>query len=159
MNDLQGFQRHCRLLRALATCVFAGLSILLLIGVVLPLLHTGGMAKPTVMLGLVHASPGICYLWALWVTRQALADMASGKVFHATVAQALRRIGGSVILGAILSIFAVTNLSRIIQGGHGGFAYFDLSGIVLAVVGATLIVLARLVEQARALEHELDEMI
>ena len=43
-----------------------------------------------------------------------------------------------VLVGALLSVFAITNLTRLIQGGQGGVAYFDLSGIVLGVVGAAL---------------------
>ena len=61
--------------------------------------------------------------------------------------------------GALLSVFAVTNLSRLIVGGQGGLAYFDLSGIVLGVVGAALVLLARVVDSARALQAELDEIV
>ena len=60
---------------------------------------------------------------------------------------------------ALLSVFAITNLTRLIQGGQGGVAYFDLSGIVLGVVGAALVLLARVVDSARALQAELDEIV
>ena len=63
-----------------------------------------------------------------------------------------------LLSGALLSVFALTNLSRWILGGHGGYLYFDRSGIVLGVVGAALVLLARLVDQARALQAELDEI-
>ena len=39
------------------------------------------------------------------------------------------------------------------------FMYFDMSGIVLAVVGAALILLARLFDRAQALQSELDEIV
>ena len=53
----------------------------------------------------------------------------------------------------------MTNLSRLIVGGNGGYLHFDLSGIVLGVVGAALVMLARVVDQARAMQHELEEII
>ena len=71
----------------------------------------------------------------------------------------IRHIGLGVLIGALLNVFAVTNLSRLIAGGHGNYAYFDLSGIVLGVVGAALMLLARVVDRARALQAELDEIL
>ena len=111
------------------------------------------------MLSLVRILPGAGYLWALWAVQRALADLAEGRLFHATVARALRHIGFGVLVGALLNVFAVTNLSRWIAGGHGSYLYFDLSSIVLGVVGAALVLLARLVDQARALQAELDEIL
>jgi len=83
---------------------------------------------------------------------------AAGLLFHPTVARAMRHIGIGVLAGALFNVFAVTNLSRWIAGGRGGYAYFDLSGIVLGVVGAALVLMARLVDQARAMQAELDEI-
>ena len=71
----------------------------------------------------------------------------------------MRHMGAGVLLGALLNVFAITNLSRWIVGGHGGYAYFDLSGIVLGVVGAALLLLASVVDQARDLQAELDEIL
>ena len=73
--------------------------------------------------------------------------------------RAMRHIGIGVLAGALFNVFAVTNLSRWIAGGHGGYLYFDLSGIVLGVVGAALVLMARLVDQARALQAELDDIL
>ena len=67
-------------------------------------------------------------------------------------------VGYGVIAGALLSVFVVTNVTRLLLHHRGGFMYFDMSGIVLAVVGAALILLARLFDHARALQSELDEI-
>lgn len=166
MASLDRFRRRCRVLRMVTTGVlFCTAAVLALPYLLLPLAQLA--KQPQVMaadwrylaLALVRVSPGICYLWALWAVRSALGDLGAGRLFQPTVARALRRIGYGVIAGALLSIFVVTNLSRFIEHGQGGFAYFDLSGIVLAIVGAALVLFAQLVERARKLERELDGMI
>jgi hypothetical protein len=69
------------------------------------------------------------------------------------------RIGAGVLAGALLSVFGVTNLGRWITGGQGSYLYFDLSGIVLGVVGAALILLARWSSRRARLQAELDEIV
>lgn len=161
MPVLSRFQQQCRLLRLASLIVFWGLFLLLFLG-------AGGaplFARPQatdndlLLLALVRLLPALGYLWALWAVQRALGDLAMGRMFHVAVARALRHVGMGVLLGALFSVFAVTNLSRWIVGGQGGYAYFDLSGIVLGVVGAALVLLARVVDQARALQTELDEIL
>ncbi|MDE2408064.1 MAG: DUF2975 domain-containing protein [Xanthomonadaceae bacterium] len=155
------FRSHCRWLRAATLVVFAGLALLLGLGAsTLPWMGAANVeASDQRLLMLVRLSPGLGYLWALWAVQRALGDLAAGRLFHAAVARAIRHIGVGVLVGALLSVFAITNLSRLIVGGHGGLAYFDLSGIVLGVVGAALVLLARVVDSARALQAELDEIV
>lgn len=157
------FRNQCRLLRAASLVVFVGLFLLLAIGMVgMPwrmatALPPGGSTRA--LLSVVQFLPGLGYLWALWAVQRALGDLAAGRLFHPTVARAMRHIGIGVLAGALFNVFAVTNLSRWIVGGTGSYLYFDLSGIVLGVVGAALVLLARLVDQARALQDELDEIL
>ena len=157
------FRDQCRLLRIATLVVLSGLFLLLALGMVgLPWrLATDANSgwSTRALLSVVRFLPGLGYLWALWAVQRALADLAGGRLFHPTVARAMRHIGIGVLVGALLNVFAVTNLSRWIAGGHGGYLYFDLSGIVLGVVGAALVLLARLVDQARALQAELDEIL
>lgn len=154
------FLRHCRWLRAATLLVFAGLALLLGLGAsTLPWPRQAAGNGNEALLMLVRVSPGLGYLWALWAVQRALGDLAAGRLFHAAVARAIRHIGVGVLVGALLSVFAITNLSRLIEGGRGGLAYFDLSGIVLGVVGAALVLLARVVDSARALQAELDEIV
>lgn len=158
------FRAQCRLLRIATLVVFLGLALMLSLGLIgLPSLHMqalpSGNGPRETLLMLVPGLPALGYLWALWAVQRALADLAGGRLFHPTVARAMRQIGIGVLVGALFNVFAVTNLTRMILGGHGSYLYFDLSGIVLGVVGAALILLARLVDQARALQAELDEIL
>lgn len=157
------FRSQCRLLRACALVVFVGLFLLLALGMVgLPWRMATGIAQgggTRALVSVVQFLPGLGYLWALWAVQRALGDLSAGRLFHPTVARAMRHIGIGVLAGALFNVFAVTNLSRWIVGGTGSYLYFDLSGIVLGVVGAALVLLARLVDQARALQAELDEIL
>lgn len=158
------FQRWCRLLRLACLMVLFGLAgLLLLAAFSLPSLHmTGlpdGVSRRALMLVAVQSLPAIGYLWALWASQRALGDLATGRMFQPTVARAMRHMGIGVLAGALLNVFAVTNLARMILGGRGSYLNFDLSGIVLGVVGAALILLAHVVDQARAMQAELDEIV
>lgn len=156
------FRQQCRLLRVATLVVFMALFLLLALGAGgLPWRQSGASLDDgsLVLLRLVRLLPGLGYLWALWAVQRALAHLAEGRLFHATLGQALRQIGIGVLVGALLSVFAITNLLRWIEGGVGGYAYFDLSGIVLGVVGAALVLLARVIDQARAVQAELDEIL
>ena len=163
MSMPERFRNQCRLLRAASLVVFVGLFLLLAMGMVgSPWRMTTGMPQggsTRALLSVVQFLPGLGYLWALWAVQRALGDLAAGRLFHPTVARAMRHIGIGVLAGALFNVFAVTNLSRWIVGGSGSYLYFDLSGIVLGVVGAALVLLARLVDQARALQAELDEIL
>lgn len=157
------FRYQCRLLRAATLVVIAGLCLMLglMVAVLSGQLPMGreSASNTDALLVVVRFLPAAGYLWALWAVQRALGDMAAGRLFHPTVARAMRQIGIGVVVGALFNVFAVTNLTRWIAGGQGSYLYFDLSGIVLGVVGAALVLLARLVDQARALQAELDEIL
>jgi hypothetical protein len=154
------FRSQCRLLRAATVLVVVALCLML--GVIAIAAAWPGRppagAERALLLA-VRFVPALGYLWALWAVQRALGDLAAGRLFHPTVARAMRHIGIGVLAGALFNVIAVTNLSRWISGGAGGYLYFDLSGIVLGVVGAALVLLARLVDQARELQAELDGIV
>ena len=166
MSGPDRFQRRCRLLRHAAGVVWLCLALLLVLPcLVVPLasllLHgdaTGHGWRDLLLAG-VYVFPGALYLWGLWAVRRALGELAQGRLFAVAVARAMRQIGWAVMAGAMFNLFAVTNLARLIRHGRGGYAYFDLSGIMLVIVGAALVLLARLVEQARRMQAELDEIL
>ena len=76
-----------------------------------------------------------------------------------TLADALRRVGLALGLGGLLNVFGVTNLVRLIEGGRGGWAWFDVAGMTLGMIGGALFLLAGVMEQAGKVQAELDEMI
>jgi hypothetical protein len=161
-SDQAGFARWCRWLRWGALFVCAGVAALVAVALLALAAGHGGSGEGSAARGLLAAlrfSPALGYLWALWAVQRAFGELGAGAMFPATLARAMRHVGVGVIAGALLSVFAITNLTRIVTDGHGGFMYFDLSGIVLAVVGAALILLARLFDRARLMQAELDEIV
>ena len=158
------FRRQCRLLRRATLFVFFGLSLIVLSGAgALPWFPNGSKLPeaflPRLTLFLVQALPSIAYLWALWSVQRALGDLAAGRIFHPTLARALRHIGAAVLAGSLLRVFAVTNLTRLILEVRGSYLWFDVATIVLGVVGAALVLLARVVDEARLVQAELDEIL
>lgn len=165
MSTPDSFRSQCRWLRRATILVFFGLCLVLGLTFVAgargvaPGTGMPGDGNALIWLSLVHLLPAVGYLWALWAVQRALGDVAAGRTFHPAVARAMRHIGMGVLAGALFKVVAVSNLSRWIAGGRGGYLYFDLAAIVLGVVGAALILLARLVERARALEAELEDIL
>ena len=162
MSD--SFRRHCRLLRLATQVVFYGLALLVLTGAAgLPFFPNGAKLPadfPTrLALFGVQALPALGYLWALWSVQRALGDLGAGRIFHPTVARALRHVGIGVLAGSLFKVFAVTNLTRLFVDVRGNYAWFDLSAVVLGVVGAALVLLARVIDQAREVQAELDEIL
>lgn len=158
------FHHRCQVIRLATLTVLLVLAALVVLGLVgFPVLHNLNLR--TLDQGqwwtvrLIVALPAVGYLWALWSAQRALGDLAAGRMFQPTVSRAMRHIGAGVLIGALIEVFALTNLMRLVLGGVGGYLYFDLSAVVLGVVGAALILLARLVDEARAMQIELDEFV
>nr|WP_276208696.1 DUF2975 domain-containing protein [Caulobacter sp. 17J65-9] len=103
--------------------------------------------------------PAAFYLWGLWSIRSVFADLAAGGRLQPALASGLTRVGQALVLGAVSSVFVVTNLLRWIGHGKGGYLHFDVPGVVLGVVGLALMLLARLLAHAAAVQAELDEII
>ena len=161
MTHSERFRLQCRLLRAATWTVMLGLSLLYGLGLAGASWFSAAASESgtrMLMLG-VAALPALGYLWALWALQRALAELSEGRLFQPTVARALRRMGSGVLIGALINVFVVINLARWLLGGRGSYLYFDLSGIVLGVIGTALILLARLIDQARAMQDELAEIL
>jgi hypothetical protein len=157
-------RQTCRILRAATLAVAAGLAVLVVlvpIGLPAGYRFDGATLGPQQWQALraITALPVLCYLWALWAAQHALGEIAAGRAFQATVSRAMRQIGAGVLAGALCEVFVTIHLVRLVLGGTGSYAYVDLSAIVLGVVGAALIALAGLVDQARRLQTELDGIL
>ncbi|GLS01424.1 hypothetical protein GCM10007859_14380 [Brevundimonas denitrificans] len=158
------FRQRCAQFRWLA--VFMVVSV----GALLALMH---IVAPGVMLArgdytgtptgwtaqIVWALPTVFYLFAVWSIGAAMGQLSKGRLIQPTLVHALRRVGLSLGLGGLFSVFGVTNLVRLIEGGRGGWAYFDVAGMTLGVIGGALFLLGGVMEQAGKIQAELDEMI
>lgn len=159
----QAFRSHCRVLRVATLMGALGLFALATLGMVgppMPAKLDFAALDPGQLwlLRLVVALPAAGYLWALWSAQRALGELAAGRTFQPTVSRAMRHVGAGVLAGALVEVFAMSNLMRLVLGGTGSYLYFNLSAIVLGVVGAAIVLLARLVDEARAMQVELDEI-
>ena len=124
MSISNRFRSHCRALRLATMAVFVGLFLLLGLGLagmpwMFPVKATA--SGTLILLAVVRFLPGLGYLWALWAVQRALGDLAAGRLFQSAMGWAIRHIGIGVLAGALLSVFAVTNLSRWILCVHGSY--------------------------------------
>ncbi|MEO7326025.1 MAG: DUF2975 domain-containing protein [Dokdonella sp.] len=106
----------------------------------------------------VAAIPDIAYLFALGGVRHALSEFASGHFYVPTVARMLDRVGVLLAAGAFVGIFVVPGLQRAFGAQTGYWIGFNVSALVLGVLGLSLTVIARVFGQAAALKAELDEI-
>lgn len=118
----------------------------------------GGLSPGAVGRQLVFATPAILYLAALWQLKQAVAPVARGALFAASANAALRRAGFLLVGGALVTIFLMPALHRLLGQAYPRLIDFDVATIILAAIGAALALVARLLERAGAVERELDEI-
>ena len=112
-----------------------------------------------VTVALIMLAPQLCYLYGVWSLRPAFGEVAQGRMFSEAQTKALTTLGWSLIIGSMFSIFLLTNLLRLVQFTEGGFLNFDVSDIVLAVVGGALVLLSHLMAKAHAMKSELEDII
>jgi hypothetical protein len=163
-TDLTRFRAMCGQYRWLAVFMVVSVgAILALMFLVAPgvLMARGDYAgTPSRWLGeVIRTVPTLFYLFGVWSIGSAMGQLAKGRLIQPTLVHALRRVGLSLGIGGLLSVFGITNLVRLVEGGHGSWAYFDVPGMTLGMIGGALFLLAGVVEQAGRLQAELDEMI
>jgi hypothetical protein len=163
-TDTARFRRRCAQFRWLAVFMVASVGALLaLIYVLAPgiLMARGDYTgAPTRWLAqLVWALPTAFHLFDVWSIGAAMGQLSKGRLIQPTLVHALRRVGIALGLGGLLSVFGVTNLVRLVESGRGGWAYFDVAGMTLGMIGGALFLLGGVMEQAGKVQAELDEMI
>ena len=162
-DDLARFRRMCRQFRWLAVFMVCSVgAILALMYVIVPAVFAarGEHRDLTLLLReIVWASPTLLYLFAVWSIGTAMGQLSKGRLIQPTLVHALRRVGLSLGFGGLLSVFGVTNVMRLVEGGRGGWAYFDVPGMTLGMIGGALFLLGGVMEQAGKAQAELDEMI
>ena len=162
--DIDRFHLRCRQFRWLAIFMVCSVgAILALMHVVVPIVFLGrGEYRGFEHLWLaeaVKALPTVFYLFAVWSIGSAMGQLAKGRVIQPVLAHALRKVGLALGFGGLLSVFGITNIIRFIEGGRGSWAYFDVAGMTLGMIGGALFLLGRVMEQADRVQTELDEMI
>ncbi len=108
---------------------------------------------------IVRLLPSVFYLFAVWSIGSAMGQLSKGRLIQPTLVHALRRVGLALGFGGLLSVFGVTNLMRLTGGHEASWAYFDVSGMTLGMIGGALFLLGGVMEQAGKVQAELDEMI
>jgi len=123
-------------------------------------------APPAVMaqdLGqaLIRMTPAIFYVSALWAVRRIFSELARrDRPFGPALAKGLRGVGWSLAWGAGMDVVGSPMLLRWTDGERGGsVAHYIPAAVALGVVGLALVVLARLLDQASAIQDELDQII
>ncbi|MBU4238114.1 MAG: DUF2975 domain-containing protein [Alphaproteobacteria bacterium] len=162
-DDLARFRRMYRQFRWLAVFMVCSVgAILALMYVIVPAVFAarGEHRDLTLLLReIVWASPTLLYLFAVWSIGSALGQLAKGRLIQPTLSSALRRVGLALGFGGLLSVFGVTNLMRLLGDERSSWAYFDVAGMTLGMIGGALFLLGRVIDQAGLLQAEMDEMI
>ena len=163
-DDLARFRARCRQFQLLARFMVISVgSLLALMHLIVPVwLRLRGDAVPydwDITRSVIWAMPAVFYLAAVWMIGRALGQLSKGRLIQPTLAVALRNVGLALGTGGVWSVFVVTNLTRILEGGQGGWLHFDVSGMTLGMIGGALFLLGRVLDQATAVQAELDEMI
>ncbi|GAA0869091.1 hypothetical protein GCM10009116_09270 [Brevundimonas basaltis] len=158
------FRRRCAQFRWLAVFMVVSVGALLaLVHLIVPiafLARAEDYPYFDLWLGsLVKALPTVFYLFAVWSIGSAMGQLSKGRLIQPTLVHALRRVGLALGFGGLLSVFGVTNLIRLLEGGQGGWAFFDVAGMTLGMIGGALFLLGGVMEQAGKVQAELDEMI
>ena len=165
-TETDRFRLMCRQFNWLAIFMVCCVGLLLvLMYVASPIAYMlRGQARPPEFVDLWLAQaikdlPQLFYLFAVWSIGRAMGQLGKGRLIQPVMASALRRVGLALGFGGLLSVFGVTNIIRLVNDGHGGWMYFDVSGMTLGMIGGALFLLGRVMEQADRVQAELDEMI
>jgi len=161
-TDLTRFRAMCGQFRWLAVFMVVSVGLLLaLIHVVFPLMLTMRDGSPPGGWGggALFASPTLFYLFAVWSIGRAMGQLSRGRLIQPTLSSALRQVGLALGIGGVSSVFLVTNLARVLEGGRGSWLHFDVAGMTLGMIGGALFLLGRVMDQAGRVQAELDEMI
>lgn len=165
-DDIARFRRQCGQFRWLAVFMVCSVAaVLVLMFVVAPAValsrgtFPGNVSQIDMIEKAIWTTPTLFYLYAVWSIGSALGEVSKGRLIQPTLARALRHVGFALGLGGLLSVFGITNISRLIGGSQGSFAYFDVAGMTLGMIGGALFLLGRVVDHAGRVQAELDEMI
>lgn len=157
-------ERRSSRLKSALTVLLVALWVLLILerfGWMAVAIGRGGTGSNLVMRFLseiVAAFPEALYILSLAWIRHALSSFAQGDFYATVISRMLSRVGLMLAAGAFLNVFVVPGLERFVGFGRGYWIAFDVSGMVLGAVGLSLAIMARVLDRAREMQAELDEM-
>lgn len=152
VKNTETFQSRCDQFRWLAVVMVIGVGAFIAIA---PLVLPHGYK----LQGVIASLPALCYLYGVWSIGGALGEIAKGRLVQVALPSVLRRVGLSLGVGGMLSVFVVAGLTRLAGGQTVGYVRFDVAGMTLGMIGGALFLLGRIVDTALAAQAELDEMI
>ena len=163
-SDLARFRLMCRQFQWLSIFMVASVGgLLVLAHLAFPalnwMIHGRSMDASDTLASLIWMTPGVFYLFAVWSIGRAMGQLAKGRLIQPILASALRRVGLAVGLGAVFTVFLMTNLLRVAGASKGGYLNFDVGAMTLGMIGGALFLLGRVVDQAGRVQAELDEMV
>lgn len=109
---------------------------------------------------LIDALPAFVLLGALDAARKLFARLARGETFSGAVGKGVRGMGSALIWAAVAAAVVVPWLHAWVDGRYGfGGLNLEPTNVVLAVVGAALLLLGRLVARAADMKSELESFV
>ena len=158
------FRLMCRQFQWLSIFMVASVGgLLLLAHLVFPalnwIINGRAMEAADTAVSVIWMTPGAFYLFGVWSIGRAMGQLARGRLIQPTLASALRRVGLAVGMGAVFTVFLMTNLLRMAGASKGGYLNFDVGAMTLGMIGGALFLLGRVVDQAGRVQAELDEMV
>lgn len=144
---------HARILMWLVTFPFALLALLalLLLG---GIAWNGPRAAHADFIA-IYYFPMALYMWAIWMVRSALREVAAGALFDQVVPKLLFRVGLALFVGALFTVIGKPLVTALLYG-RPMIPTFEPSPVTLGVVGAALAIFARLLGRAAAMREELE---
>jgi hypothetical protein len=155
---MDAIRSRSRWLKWLATVVLAVLVFGLCLEIAMIL--RGGNFASGLRWTVPYRLPLLFYIAAVWVMRQAFAQLERGALFDRMLPALLTRIGLALAAGGVASVFLTPWLWRLLCGPRlGAYAAFDPPAIAVGLVGLLLVILGRLLVRASAMRRELDGIL
>lgn len=104
--------------------------------------------------------PTLIYMGGVWAAQGLFSRVAKGELFSAANSKSLADIGGALLWGATAAMIFVPWLQSGIAGEYDfGGVRIEQETLVLAVIGGAVLMFGRMMNQARRLQSELDEIV
>ena len=141
------------------------LKLLTLIGPIAEAIQYGDWAGlrsalPPVLSRLVDVLPALIYLGGVLAAAHIFGRVAKGELFSQANSDGLAEVGSSLLWGAAASAVIVPWVKSWLEGeyGYAGF-HIEMETWVIAVIGGAILILGKMMAQARRLQSQLDEII